>query len=94
MNYLIHEGQAGVYRGVFGKKRRPRAAHGLVDEPVVVVVAGYPHPPLVQLRLLLQQGTHGLVQVHVVALQSLLRWIPLENKQNESVMQKQISGKM
>lgn len=55
---------------VFGKKRRPRAAHGLVDEPVVVV-AGYSHPPLVQLRLFLQQGAHGLVQAHVVALQSL-----------------------
>jgi len=80
VNYLIHEGQAGVCRGVFGKKRRPGAAHGLVDQPVVVVVAGYPHAPLVQLGLLLQQGAHGLVQAHVVALQSILCWIPLENE--------------
>ena len=77
MTDLIHEGGAAVHGGVFGEERGPGPPQGLVDEAVAVVMAGHAHAPLVQLQLLLQQHTHGLVQVHVVGLQGLLGWVPL-----------------
>lgn len=49
-SYLVEKRRA--VRGVFGERRRP-AHHGFVH---AVAVIGHAHAPLVQIRLLLQEG--------------------------------------